>query len=269
MTLDIGAALRDGAGRTLTRTGALLMAGFAVLGLTTVVLQQNYLSWYFAWVAEMGALPAGFEAPTLPLAFGIPPELTALGTLVTALLAEAFRIVAVRTMVGDHPDSIPLELATRNIGLATLNGFVGGVVVLVLIGLGSLLVVPGIFLAVAFVFVRQEIAVRDVNFVDAMVGSWELTAGDRIELLVLGVVWVTLLILVFLVGNLLGLVLPSGSPVGPVVDVLLGAPVTVFIVASVARAYVQLEGGRGDEAGTPDEGDDDEEEWPDPPGVDV
>jgi hypothetical protein len=266
MSLNIGNALRDGADRTLERTGVVLMAGFAVLGLATALLQQTYLEWYFEWIREVGMAPPGFEQPTLPLSLGLSPGVAVGGILVLALVAEAFRIVAVRTLVGDHTDRIPAELVTHNIAVATVNGFVGGVVVLLLVGFGSLLVLPGIFLAVAFVFVRQEIAVEDETFVDAMVNSWRLTAGNRVELAVLGIVWITVLVLTAVLGAAAGIVLPEGSPAGPVVSVGIRAPATVFVVASAARAYVQL---TGEDAGatTPDE--DDGEEWPDPPGVDV
>jgi len=275
MALDIGAALRDGADRTVQRTGVVLMVGFAVLGLVTVVLQQTYLEWYFGFVERSGAVERSFETPPFPLSLGLSPLVAAVAALGVAVVAEAYRIVAVRTMVGDHTDRIPASLLTRNIGLATLNGFVGGVVVLLLIGVGSvLLVVPGVFLAVTFLFVRQEIAVRDVNFVDAMVGSWRLTSGERLRVLVLGIVWVTALLVALVVNAGVGAVLPADSPVSPVVGVLLRVPVTVFVVASAARAYVQLDAKRDGDGAAADgaRGDDDEddgEEWNDPPGVDI
>lgn len=271
MSLDIGDALREGAERTVARTGLLLMAGFGVLGLATVLLQQTFFEWYFALAAEMGATGPAFETPPMPLALDVPIGVVAAGMLVTAVVAEAYRIVAVRTMVGDHPDRIPLDLATRNLPLATLNGVVGGIVVAILVGLGSILVLPGIFLAISFLFVRQEIAVEDRNFVDAMVNSWELSSGSRLELLVLGIVWITGFVVAAILSAALGMVVPPTSPVGPLIGVLFRIPLVVFVVATASRAYVQLKG--ADAAEPADAGDAEEDpdgdEWDDPPGVDL
>lgn len=275
MSLDVGAALRDGASRTAERNGLVLMVGFLVVGLASLVVRQTFSAWYFEAVRSMSSEPLAFETPALPLAVGLPPAATVALWLALALLAEALRVVAVRTMVSDHTDRIPATLVRRNLGLATLNGFVGGVVVAVLVGLGSLaLIVPGVFLAVSFIFVRQEIAVQDENFVDAMVNSWELASGNRVELAVLGIVWVTASLMLAAVSAGLGALLPAGSVVVPAVSVTLSAPVTVFVVATAARAYVQLRegadaGAQQEDAPPGGDTDEEEEEWPDPPGVDI
>jgi hypothetical protein len=155
---------------------------------------------------------------------------------VTAVVAEAIRIVAVRVFVGVETESIPPELVTRNLLPAVINGIVGGIVVGVLVIVGLVfLILPGVFLAIAFLFLRQEIAVEDKNFLDAMSGSWNLTTGSRIQLFVL---------VVFLV--LLGAVLPPlvgfvGGPVaGTVVSTVVGALVLAYGVATVSQAYNQL-----------------------------
>lgn len=294
MSLDVGDALRDGASRTTEPNGLLLMVGFAAVALASLVARHSYIS----WAIEQGDVPAELldvAGPNPdPLAVGM-PVLAAIGLWFgTVFVAEGLRIVAIRTFVSDHTDRIPVALATRRIGWAVLNGFVGTFLVTVLIVLGGLLfILPGVFLAVSFFFVRQEIAVEDVNFVDAMRDSWERTGGNRVELAVLGMVWIALWLLVLVVTGAAGAALASAPSVAAVVSVILGAPLSVFGVAVGARAYVQLGtgdeeraadvdgrgddglGGDRDDVADEDRGDsldedsDDDEEWPDPPGLDI
>jgi len=253
MTLDIGAALRDGFDRTTARNGLVLAAVFVAFRLLNEVVQQSLILVQFETAvdpADLAASPSFREAGitaadvrelvrevtplavldslSLPVLLGL--------VLVTAVVAEAIRIVAVRVFVGVETESIPPELVTRNLLPAVINGIVGGIVVGVLVTVGLVfLILPGVFLAIAFLFLRQEIAVEDKNFLDAMSGSWNLTAGSRIQLFVL---------VVFLV--LLGAVLPPlvgfvGGPVaGTVVSTVVGALVLAYGVATVSQAYNQL-----------------------------
>lgn len=275
MSLDIGAALRDGASRTTERNALALMAAFVVLGLATTVVLQSFYAWYFEFLTTLEGAPTGVEAPPTPLSVPLPIGVTLAAWLAVALLAEATRIVAIRVFVSEERRAIPGHLARRNLPLAVLNGFVGGLVVSVLVGLGTLaLVLPGIFLAVSFYFVRQRIAVEDENFVDAMVESWSLSKGDRIELAVLALVVVVVSLSVFLPVFGLQLVVGRSSVVPPLVQSVVRAPLVVFGIAVAARAYVQLAGAE-ETAGPSDDTDDGDgdadadEEWPDPPGVDI
>lgn len=242
MALDVGAALRDGFERTVARSGLALIAVFAVIRLATAVTTDTFARINYRIVRESGApVPPAFEeflagmATPFSLPVGIGGAIAL--SLAVALLAEAVRIVGVRTLVSDETETIPTEYVRRNIGFATLNGFVGGIVVLVLVGVGTvLLVVPGLFLAVSFFFVRQVIAVEDENFVAAMAESWRLTAGDRLALFALAAIVVVVAFLVSVAG---GIVAPT--PVGArVIDAAIGAATAVFGMAVAARAYVQL-----------------------------
>jgi type IV secretory pathway VirB3-like protein len=158
---------------------------------------------------------------------------------VLAFVAEAVRIVAVRTLVSDETETVRDEFVSRNLLSATLNGFVGGVVVLILVAVGLVfLVVPGVYLAIAFFFVRQEIAVEDRNFVEALSASWERTSGHRLRLFGLALVVFLVGVVVTAVGGVVGFV---GVPLlTTLVTVLLGAVTVVFGVAVTCRAYVQL-----------------------------
>ena len=255
MSLDLVDALSDGFRRTLERSGLVLAAAFLALGVVNAVSGQtaSAAATRFArrQLAQLPpdafAGPAGAGGPpTLPgpeqtpLALPVPLPVALVLLLAVALLAEAVRIVAVRTLVSDETDRIPESFVTRNIVVATLNGFVGGVVVFVLVGVGLLFfVVPGVFLALSFFFVRQEIAVEDRNFVDALSASWELTSGHRLTLFALALV-------LFLVATVVSVGISAavgvaGSPLlTTAVTVVVGAVTTVFSVAVTSRAYVQL-----------------------------
>lgn len=249
MPLSVTDALRDGLGRTFERNGLQLVGVFVVVRLLSTIATSTLNRANLTVAEEMGALPSDFtagpfgglaDAPT-PFALGIGLAGAYLLFVGVALLAEAARIVAVRTMVSDRTDAIPMADARRNLGAATINGFVGGIVVYTVSGLGLVFfVLPGLFLLVSFLFVRQEIAIRDVNFVEAMGGAWNLSAGHRLQLFAL----VVALFLVSVIGGVPGLVFGSLSPaMGSVVGAMVQAFVVVFGIASVSRAYVQLRDG--------------------------
>ncbi|MEF8808229.1 hypothetical protein [Natronomonas sp.] len=260
MSIDIGAAFREGANRTVAKNGLLLTVAFFLIGLAVAVLYQTLLIGGFESLLEAfrGLSPEQINISqeeynrqintmetqlemareTSPLALDLPPGVAAAGLVVVALLSEAVSIVAVRVFATDETNAIPSDLATDNILLATLNGFIGKIVVWGLISVGLLFfVLPGVFLAVVFYFLRQEIALQDKNFVSAMADSWRLTKGNRIEVFAVA--------LVVLVVSQLNAVLGPLSGVVPQIAVTLltavfGAVLAVFGAAVVTRLYVQL-----------------------------
>jgi hypothetical protein len=253
MSLDIGAAVRDGASRLTTQSALLIVFAFFLVGLAstvvtqslTVAIQESLLRVAEANTAELD--PAQVETlreqvqqarEGSPFAVGMPVSLAAALGLVTAIVAEAITLVAIRVFVGDVTGRIPGSLIRRNLPLATLNGFVGGIVAGVLVALGLIaLVLPGIFFYVSFLFVRQEIAIEDENFIEALAGAWELSRGNRFDLFGLAVVVVLVSVLAFVPGLAFAGVSPvAGTAVASVVSPL----VTVFGVAVTSRAYVQL-----------------------------
>lgn len=260
MSIDIGAAFREGANRTVAKNGLLLVAVFVVFGLATLILTQTLAvglaeaTLEFAQSvnpAEAGLSQGEYEqavsdlermvseAETLyPFAIGLPPGVAAAGLVAIALLWETASIVAVRVFAHEEPESLTTDDVTGNLLLATLNGFIGKIVVWGVILLGLMVfVLPGIFLAVAFYFLRQEIALQDKNFVSGMADSWRLTKGHRIEVFAVA-------LLVFVISQL-DVVLSPLSNVAPqtVVGLLttgVGAALAVFGAAVVTRLYVQL-----------------------------
>jgi hypothetical protein len=265
MSLNISEALSDGLGRTFARNGLLLMVGFLLLGVIDAVTGQTIASAATQVLREqLEQLPPGaMTGPTTlpgpeqtPLALPVPLPVALGLVVVVAFLAEAVRIVAVRTLVSDETEGIPDEFLTRKLLWATVNGFVGGIIVSILTLIGLVfLIVPGVYIALGLFFVRQEIAVEDKNALDALAGSWELTSGHRLRLLALAVVIVVVGIAVSLIA---GVVEFAGIPLlTTLVSVVFGAVTTVFGVAVAARAYVQLTGGDPDA----DVDDAEESEW--------
>jgi hypothetical protein len=266
MTLDIGRAIEAGVSRLTARNGLLLLVAFLLVGAVSAVAQQTLNVAAFEGLVRTaenaGTGPdAPFTAEQLaqlrqqladqraasPLAVEV-PAIVALGTVFTlALVAEAVTMVAVRTFGAPETDSLPAD-ATDRLASATLNGFVGGIVVAVLVTIGLVLfVVPGIFLYVAFVFLRQEIALQDRNFVDALAESWELTKGDRFQ--VFGLVVVLFVVaLAAAVPSALGSAVGLPSVAGTAIALVLSPAVTVFGVAATTDAYQQLRGTVNDES---------------------
>ncbi|MDR9430399.1 MAG: hypothetical protein RI568_06825 [Natronomonas sp.] len=261
MGIDIGQALREGASRTAAKNGLVLAVAFAGIALlTTVLLQSLTVTLFDSMLSflqgmspqEMGIDPAEYEQmisefemalenvrSTSPFALGLSAGAAFAGILVLALVAEAASIVAVRVFATESAESASRALVTENILLATLNGFVGGIVVWGLIIVGSLFfLLPGIVLAVLFYFLRQEIALKDKNFVQAMADSWRLTKGNRIEVFIIGVVLVIVSRLEEVSSAAVGTV---STPAGTIVAAIVGGLLTAFGAAVVTRAYVQID----------------------------
>ena len=263
MSLDIGEAFSDGTSRTFARNGLLLAAAFAVVTLLFGVFVQTLSIGLLEAMLEsfQGLSPEELnvsqqEYETLisdlqtqiemarqssPLALGLPAGVAAGALLALSLVSEAISIAAVRTFAADEEGAVSSDRITDNILLATLNGFLGSIVVWGLIIVGSVFfLLPGIFFAVVFLFMRQRIAIEDENFVEAMAESWRLTKGHRIEVFALGLLVVVVSLVDDLVGSVLSLVSPLASAV---VTAAVGGVVLAFGAAVITRGYVQLEAG--------------------------
>jgi hypothetical protein len=243
MSLDIPAALEDGLSRIPTRVAAILFAAYLAVGaISTVAAQTLSLA---VVDALQTTVPAGATAPTMPgmgdgaLALDVGLPVAAALFLIQVVLAQVVGVVGTRTFVSDARASFPTGL-TRHLPWVVLNALVAGFVVNVLIGLGAIfLVVPGIYLAVAFYFVQFEVIIEEENALDALRTGWELTKGDRLAVFLL-------LLVVFAIGLasavpsvVLGLV-GAPTPLTVAVSLVAGAVAGLLSVAIGARAYVQL-----------------------------
>ncbi|PSP34466.1 hypothetical protein BRC63_09220 [Halobacteriales archaeon QH_10_70_21] len=260
MSLDIGDAFGEGLSRLSTGTGLSLALVFAIVALLSAVLSQTLqvegLEAFLEFLrgaspgqldltqAEYDRQVATLETQvetareTSPLALGIPLSAAAGGLLVLALVAEAVSVVAVRAFAAEETEGVAREQLLDGLGLATLNGFVGGIVVWGLVLVGSVfLLVPGLFFAVAFYFFRQEVALEDANFVDALASSWRLTRGERLNVFALGLLVVVVSALNLVVSGGLGTV---SALAATLVSAALGGLISAFGAAVVTRGYLQL-----------------------------
>jgi len=251
MSLDIGAAITEGVERLRSRDGLVVIGAFLVVGVLSSVATQSLtveVSEALLEFAQSPDAPPGTDVESFreqaeqtragsPLAVDVSPGIAFGLAFLLGILAEALRIVAVRTFyagAGERPADL-----TRNLAFATANGFLGGIVVSVLVAVGLvLLVVPGVFLLLALFFVRQEIALEDRNFVDAMAESWALTRGNRLNLLGLVVVLLVVGLVAFL--PTVATSVAGSSTASVVVGAVVSPLVTVFGIAATTRAYAQL-----------------------------
>ncbi|AZH26868.1 hypothetical protein [Haloplanus aerogenes] len=236
MSLQIGAALKSGASRFASRTGAILTVAYLVL---YTVYQIGYNAIVNVVYTRMGV----DTSLAVPVSLPVP---VAVVVVVACLIALSYlSVVAIRTFVAGTRDTIPGEFYTDGVVWAVPNLFVGGLVTMVLVTIGfALLFVPGIFLLVSLLFMPVYVAVEGDNFVTAMRRSWALARGDRLA--ILGLVLVVVAIgaavgVVFAVVNIAAS-LAGYQVVVPFVAAVVVSPVTMYNLAAVAAAFEQLAG---------------------------
>lgn len=250
MTFDLGDALQEGLARTATRTGAILVGLFLVVQVLSGLVSQSLFRTLFLEYVDWEALFEGVQDPPIEeirsqvdAAFAVAPLDVPVETLGGALVVlwlvqVVVRIGAIRWFVAGPSTRLTGDLFTRGLGWTVLNLIVGLVVyaIAVIVGL-VLFVVPGIFLAVALFFYNYEVVVEGKNAVDALAGSYELTAGNRFGLFALGLIFAVL-------GTAVGWASGLGDLAGPTAGLVASSVVTsVLAVAGIAVAsvaYTQL-----------------------------
>ena len=277
MTLQIRTALEDGTRRAFTRNGIVLMgvlllvslfqAGLIYAVTTTVV--------PLGTVTTPGVPTATGPTPGSQLPALVSLQAALLAGVAGGVLTVPVQVVIQRVLVSDRTESIPDDFIFSRLGWASLNSFVGSWTVsllflfisLVFVGagfwglfhmidsemstflltnrvgwgllaiVGLVLFLPSVFLGISLLFAGQEIAVRDKNVLSAFVGSWRLTRGNRLPMLLL----------------VLGPMVPQGAVsyaiftvlpplAAQAVSLLEATVVNVVMFAIMARAYVQLSG---------------------------
>lgn len=241
MSLDVPAAIEDGLRRVPTRIALLLVVAYLAVGVSSTVTSQTLALAFTDALQSLApeASSAAAEGAGGVLALGVGLPVAAALFLVQIVVAQAVGVVAIRTFVSEARHSLPSGVA-RRFGWVIVNALVAGFAVNVLIGLGVvLLVVPGIYLAVALYFVQFEVIVENKHALDALRDGWALTAGDRLRVFLLLIILLALGLASAVPAFVLDL---AGVPslVSTAVTVVLGAVVSVVSVAIGARAYVQL-----------------------------
>ncbi len=235
MTLQLGRAISDGIDRILTPTGGILLVVF----LSFQLLTQASINTAIISLFPDG--PAGEMEAALGLTLPVSGT-TAGGLFVgTVVLSSAFFVVLSRALTRPTAalSSFPSDLYTRRMGRSTLSMFVGGLVVGIAIMIGSvLLVFPGIFLAVSFLFFTFAVGVEDRGILGALKRSWGLSRGNRLRL-------AALVIVAGVIGSVGGLVgtvfdLASSATAGELIVNTLNSVVFVLLYGVIASAYLQL-----------------------------
>jgi len=234
MALQIGSTLQEAGYRLFSRTGAILLAAFFALLISFQALFNTILATTYT------RLGYGEIAAALPLTLDIPLSVAGAGIAVGFVISLYLTIVSFRTFVANAREHFPDGAFTRNVPLAMVNVFVGGIVYGLLVFFGSLLLlIPGIFAYVAFVFMVPYVIVEDRNFVAALKESYRLTEGDRLALF--GLLFIVIAAGA-LVGGVVGLVgalaLPQSAAQLP--TIVIQPLVSLYSTAVIAVAFEQL-----------------------------
>jgi hypothetical protein len=248
MALQLGRAVSGGIKRVLTRTGGLLLVALVAIQL---LIQSSINT---AVVAVFPPGPAGeLEAMlglTLPVSSTVAGGLVAVGIV----LSSVYFVVLSRALArpAEALSTFPSSLYARRLGRATLSMLVGGLVVGVSITLGLfMLVVPGIFLSICFLFFIFAVGVEDRGVIGALKRSWALSRGNRLKLAVFVILAGVIGALVGTVGTLVDL---ASSPIAAELATnTLTSVLFVFFYGIVASAYLQVRDDgrdRGGSAGT-------------------
>lgn len=241
MSLQLGPALKRGATQLLSRSGAVILAAYAVTMLVYQLSFNTLLEPVLTRLTPPGADPTAATAGlvTLPVPGAVAGALVAVALLAAAVVG----VVAVRTFVARERDRIPRRFLTDRMPFVVANLLVGGVAFGVVVLVGTvLLVVPGVVAYVGLLFMTQFVAVEKVNFVTAMRRSWRLTKGSRIRLFVLVLVLLAGIFAVTFVANFgLGLAVGASGVGGAGFGVALVNVVTsLYLLAVLSDAFVQL-----------------------------
>lgn len=235
MALQLGRMFSDGIRRVLTRTGGILFVGLLVMQL----LVQASIN-----TAVVGFVPpeaAGELGETIGLTLPVSGSVATALFLATLALSSVYFVGLSRALTRPLPElsTFPASLFTRRLGRATLSMLVGGAIVMVSITIGlTFLVVPGVFLAVCFLFFIFAISVEDRGFVSALRRSWGLSRGNRLKLTVVVILSGVIGAVTGAVGTVLDL---AGSPVvGDLVTNTISSVLFVLLYGIMAAAYLQV-----------------------------
>jgi hypothetical protein len=236
MTLQLGRAISDGIKRILTPTGGILLVVFLALQLLTQASINT------AVVSVFSDGPAGEIEAALGLT--LPVSGTVAGGLFAGaiVLSSAYFVVLSRALTRPKTalSGFPSALYTRRMGRSTLSMFVGGLVVGLAIMIGFVFFfLPGIFLAVCFLFFTFAVGVEDRGIVGALKRSWGLSRGNRLKL-------AALVILAGVIGAISGIVgtifdIAGSAIVGELMVNTINSLLFVLLYGIIAAAYLQVQ----------------------------
>lgn len=232
MALSISRSLVRGVRHSLSRSGSVVLL-FTLLSQFFVVSSLNTLI--------QAALPEELQTHqigiTLPIGNGIAGGLAVVGVI----LGLMGTVVGVRALTRDRQalNTVSNDLLTYRLGRALLSLVGAGLIVWITVTVGAVLVIPGLFLAVSFVFVPFLVGVEDDRAVSALRQSWRLASGNRWRLFGL----LLTAVIAFGVANVItGVVSLIDLAVAQVVNVVITSVLTIVYIGAVGNAFRQLRG---------------------------
>jgi hypothetical protein len=236
MALQLGRTVSDGVRRVLTRTGGILLAGLLAIQLLVQVSINT---------AVVGLLPpqsASELGETIGLTLPVSGTVATGVFLVSVAFSAVYFVGLARALTRPVAElsTFPSELYTRRLGRATVSMFLGGVVVMLSVTIGlTFLILPGVFLAVCFLFFIFAVGVEDRGVVDALKRSWGLSRGNRLKLTVVVIFSGVIGAVTGSVGTVLDL---AGSPiVADLVSNAISSVLFVLLYGIMASAYLQVQ----------------------------
>jgi hypothetical protein len=231
MAFDVGSVLRRAVTRTVGTSGLLFVGMLFVLGSINTAVTNS-----------VGVpMPRPVSAPSYRLPVELSLEVAGAVSLAVGLATLYVTMAAIRTFVRDERETIPGAVFTRNAVVAYVNFVVGGFFFAAAVFTGLLLLLlPGLFVFATLGFWAVYVAVEDENFVAGLRDSWSLTGGHRLELLALVLALVAISIAVNAVFGVADVAI--GGVVGLLVSQVGTALSSVFSLATLAQAYLQLSG---------------------------
>jgi hypothetical protein len=185
--------------------------------------------------------PAGELEAMLGLTLPVSGTVAGILSVGAFVLSSVYFVVVSRALTRPVTElsTFPPELYTRRLERATLSMLVGGIIIGFSIVVGMfLLVLPGIFLSICFLFFIFAVGVEDRGILGALKRSWTLSRGNRLKLAVL-------VVLAGVIGGIVGTVgsifdLTSAPVVGELITNTLSSVLFVFLYGLMASAYLQI-----------------------------
>lgn len=237
MTIDAGAALRQGYDDLASTRGAVVYLLFAAFTLASLPFQQTLTRETTRVLVEFADVPTDqvTVAPT-PLALDIDPTVLAGALAAIFLVGEALRVVGIRSFASESDRPIPTAEVTAGGPSTYAVLLVTSLVVQVAVYGGiAALVIPGLIAAVLTVFVRQSVLLGDEGVVGAIKESVSIVVDETVPVIAV----LAALIGISLVAGVPTLFLDPATVASPLVGALVATIVTVYGVAVVTRAYQQ------------------------------
>lgn len=277
MPLDIGSIFRTALDEFLTRKAGILLGVFLVVGVFGSIAGDSFALASLESLADavretQGSLPPDLSDQVdaqreqlrwaLEVGFG-----TASVLLVTSfLVGELARIPAVRGLADTTTDTLDRSHYATNVGSIFLNRVLVAIITFVLVAVTALLtvvipgaifaplallgVVPLLYVVLGLFFASYAVTIDEDSALDGIQRSWRYVNGNRLRLLLIGLV---VLVVTFLLGLPMGLLLGldgttgglmatlERSPAALVVGAVTGTITTVFTIAVAAQTYRELD----------------------------